>query len=160
MKLQVVGSNEYAFLSKDNEFNFFGGNGENKSPELSWTDVPGGTKSFAVTVYDPDAPTGSGFWHWIAYDIPHTVRVLPENSGSNIVANKLNMKQAVSDFGQLGYGGCCPPEGGSPHRYIFCVYALSIESLPVTAETSNAVIRYLIHTNTIQKAEFTTLYKR
>lgn len=160
MKLNVVGFDEYGYLQKANEYNSFGGTGGNLSPALSWDGVPEGTKSFAVTVFDPDAPTGSGFWHWIAYDIPATVRVLPANSGSPEQTEIPGLKQAFSDFGQPGYGGCCPPESCPAHRYIFTVHALSIESIPVTPDTANAVIRYMIQMNTIQKAEVVTLYKR
>ncbi len=157
MKLYVDGLSDYGFLSKKNEYNDFGGNGDNTSPALSWENVPQQAKSFAITAYDPDAPTGSGFWHWVAYNIPSNVHSLPAGAG-NLFDSA--MKQASSDFGAPGYGGCCPPEGDIPHRYIFTVHALSCEDLGVTPDLTNAVIRFLINMHTISKASVITLYKR
>ncbi len=157
MKLHVNGLSDYNFLSKKNEYNEFGANGDNESPALSWENAPQQTKSYAITAYDPDAPTGSGFWHWVAYNIPSSVQSLPAGAGKTFDSE---MKQASSDFGAPGYGGCCPPEGDIPHRYIFTIHALSCEDLGVMPDQTNAVIRFLINMNTISKASVVTLYRR
>ncbi len=94
--------------------------GENISPALSWSNAPKGTKSFAITVYDPDAPTGSGWWHWVVYNIPANVTSLPAGAGDP--NSGLMLKGAVqgnTDFGTAGYGGPCPPKGDKPHHYHF-----------------------------------------
>lgn len=158
MKLSIAGLCDYGFLSKANEYHNFGGNGDNVSPALSWEHVPQGTKSFAVTAYDPDAPTGSGFWHWVAYNIPASLTALAAGAGNP--ANIPDITHAQSDFGTPGYGGCCPPEGDIPHRYIFTLHALSCDDLGVTPDLPNAVIRFLINMHTLEKASVVTLYKR
>ncbi len=130
----------------------FGCSGGNKSPQLSWSDPPEGTKSFAVTCYDPDAPTGSGFWHWLVVNIPGDVRSLDLGAGSlggNLPASAL---QTRTDFGAPGYGGPCPPEGHGPHRYYFVVHAVGADELPVEAETSAAVVGFNLHFATLAKA--------
>ncbi|MBK4716655.1 MULTISPECIES: YbhB/YbcL family Raf kinase inhibitor-like protein [Tenebrionibacter/Tenebrionicola group] len=157
MNLYINGLSDYAFLSKKNEYCDFGGSGDNESPSLSWENAPQETKSFAITVYDPDAPTGSGFWHWIAYNIPSDKHSLPAGAGTLFSSA---IKQASSDFGTPGYGGCCPPKGDIPHRYIFTLHALSCNDLGVSPDLPNAVIRFLINMNTISKASVITLYKR
>ncbi len=158
MKLSVFGLSDYGFLSKENEYNDFGGNGDNVSPALSWENAPSQAKSFAVTVYDPDAPTGSGFWHWVAWNIPAGSSTLAPGAGNPLAAS--GIAQASSDFGAVGYGGCCPPEGDIPHRYVFTLHALSCDDLGVAPELPNAVIRFLINMHTLEKASVVTLYKR
>ncbi len=149
------------YLSKKHEFNNFGGNGDNASPDLSWDNVPEGTKSFAITAYDPDAPTGSGFWHWVAFDIPANVRKLESNSGDITTSHAPeNIIQSKNDFGLYGYGGACPPEGAKAHRYIFTVHALNIEKLGIDNETPNAVARFLIYANSLDQSSLTAFYKR
>ena len=103
----------------------FGGcGGDNRSPQLAWTGAPAGTKSFAVTCFDPDAPTGSGYWHWLTFDVPADTTSLgagsPSAKGSTTGRN---------DYGQSDYGGPCPPPGDGPHRYVFTVYALDVEKI-------------------------------
>ena len=117
----------------------FGCAGGNKSPHLAWSGAPAGTKSFAVTCFDPDAPTGSGFWHWLVVNIPADVTELALDAG-NRNAPKLpkGALQTRTDFGAPGYGGPCPPPGDHPHRYLFTVFAVGAESLQVTADTSAA----------------------
>ena len=130
----------------------FGCSGGNQSPQLSWSEPPEGTKSFAVTCYDPDAPTGSGFWHWVVVNIPGDVRSLDLGAGSqggNLPAGAL---QTRTDFGAPGYGGPCPPEGHGPHRYYFVVHAVGAETLPVEADTSAAVVGFNLHFATLAKA--------
>src|SRR6202521_3608641 len=92
--------------------------GTNQSPHLAWSGAPAGTKSFAVTCYDPDAPTGSGFWHWVVINIPPDVTELPLDAG-NLKAGDApkGAIQSRTDFGVPGYGGPCPPQGDPPHHY-------------------------------------------
>ena len=138
----------------------FGCAGGNQSPHLAWTDPPDGTKSFALTCYDPDAPTGSGFWHWVLVNIPADVRELELGAGSEGGKLPSGALQVRTDFGQPGYGGPCPPEGDHPHRYIFTIHAVGLEELPVTADTSAAVVGFYLNFNTIAKNTLMGLYKR
>ena len=139
-------------------FNGFGCSGDNVSPELSWSSSPTGTKSFAVTVYDPDAPTGSGWWHWVVYNIPATIHELPQGAsgGTGLPEGAV---QGKTDFGSPGYGGACPPPG-KPHRYIFTVHALKVEKLDVPADASPAMIGFMTHFNELGKARLTVKYGR
>src|SRR5438067_2094273 len=96
----------------------FGCGGGNKSPHLAWSGAPAGTKSFALMVYDPDAPTGSGFWHWVMFDIPADTTELPKGAGDPKAATApKGATQSRTDFGVPGYGGPCPPQGDPPHHY-------------------------------------------
>jgi Raf kinase inhibitor-like YbhB/YbcL family protein len=147
-------------LSNDQVYSGFGCSGKNISPALSWSGAPSGTKSFAVTVYDPDAPTGSGWWHWVVYNIPATVSGLPVgagNAGGKLPAGAL---QGHTDFGTPGFGGACPPVGAKPHRYIFSVYALKTDRIDVPDEASAAMVGYMIHANSLAKASVTAHYGR
>jgi Raf kinase inhibitor-like YbhB/YbcL family protein len=136
----------------------FGCAGQNISPQLSWTDAPSGTRSFALTCYDPDAPTGSGFWHWLVVNIPPDVTSLAAGvSGAGLPAGSLETR---TDFGQPGYGGPCPPEGDHPHRYIFTIHAVGLDRLPVDVDTSGAVVGFYLHFNTLEKASLMGLFKR
>ncbi|MEM7252778.1 MAG: YbhB/YbcL family Raf kinase inhibitor-like protein [Pseudomonadota bacterium] len=144
-------------LSEDYGFGCAGGN---QSPQLSWSEVPAGTKSFAVTCFDPDAPTGSGFWHWVVANIPANVTSLDLGAGSAGGAMPDGALQIRTDFSAPGYGGPCPPEGDHPHRYIFTVHAVGEEQLPVTADTSAAVVGFMLNFNTVEKAAIMGLYKR
>ncbi len=109
-------------LTEQQVFNGFGCSGANVSPELSWADAPKDTKSFVVTVYDPDAPTGSGWWHWVVFNIPATATGLAQGAGSGLAPLPEGAVQSRTDFGSPGYGGACPPPGDKPHRYIFTVH--------------------------------------
>ena len=139
----------------------FGCTGKNLSPHLSWSDVPEGTESFAVTCFDPDAPTGSGFWHWVVANIPPSVTELPLGAGDP-EAGKMpdGALEVRTDFGKPGYGGPCPPEGVNIHRYIFTVHAVGMKSLPVTADTSAAVVGFYLNFNTIEKASLIGMFRR
>jgi Raf kinase inhibitor-like YbhB/YbcL family protein len=139
----------------------FGCSGGNKSPHLRWEAAPADTKSFAVTCYDPDAPTGSGFWHWVLVNIPPTVAELPLDAG-NPASGKLpaGALQVRTDFGKPGYGGPCSPQGDHPHRYIFTIHALSVDALPVTADSSAALVGFNINFNTLSKASLVGLFRR
>ena len=145
----------------ENLFNGFGCSGDNTSPSLSWENLPEGTKSFAVTMYDPDAPTGSGWWHWVMFDIPAEVTSLKKNAGS--IEAKLAPNgaiQGVTDFGTYGYGGPCPPEGHGPHQYIVTVYALKTDKLGVDKNASPAMVGFNLSANTIEKASIVFYYQR
>jgi Raf kinase inhibitor-like YbhB/YbcL family protein len=141
------------------EFNGYNGTGQNRSPALQWQGAPEGTKSFALTVYDPDAPTGSGFWHWILFDIDSSVTQLAADLG---VGTDLGASgtQAANDYGTVGYGGPCPPHGLPPHRYIFTVHALGVPKLGLPPNPTNAVVRFFIYQNTLATATLTGLYNR
>jgi len=134
--------------------------GQNQSPELKWTGAPEGTKTFAITMYDPDAPTGSGWWHWVVFNIPSNVTSLPTGAG-NGSKNLLPPGAAVgsTDFGTPGYGGPCPPQGDKPHRYIVTVYALN-DSLTIPANATAAYVGFNIHAHTIGKATLIARYGR
>ena len=109
----------------------------------------------------PDAPTGSGFWHWVVVNIPAGVTELPLGAGSTAAAAMpTKALQVRTDFGKPGYGGPCPPDGDHPHRYIFTVHAVGAEALPVTADTSAAVVGFQLHFNTLAKATLMGLFKR
>jgi Raf kinase inhibitor-like YbhB/YbcL family protein len=136
----------------------FGCSGGNQSPHLAWSDAPEGTESFAVTCYDPDAPTGSGFWHWVVVNIPSDVTELAAGTGSAGGSLPEGALQTRTDFGQPGYGGPCPPQGDHPHRYLFTVHAVG-GSLPVAEDTSAAVIGFQLHFNTLATATLMGLYK-
>ena len=139
----------------------FGCGGGNKSPHLKWEGAPAGTKGYAVLCFDPDAPTGSGFWHWVVVNIPANVTELPLDAG-NPASGKLPVGalQVRTDFGKPGYGGPCPPEGDHPHRNLFSVYAVGVEKLPVSADTAAAVVGFQLHFNTLAKASLMGLFKR
>lgn len=139
----------------------FGCMGENRSPELHWTGAPADTQSFAVTVYDPDAPTGSGWWHWVVYDLPADTEQLDSGIGSlNSSTLPGNAMQALSDYGVAAWGGTCPPPGDKPHRYIFTVYALKVPQLDAPANATPAMVSYMIRANSIASATFTAHYGR
>jgi Raf kinase inhibitor-like YbhB/YbcL family protein len=138
----------------------FGCAGDNKSPHLRWSGAPAGTKSFAVTCNDPDAPTGSGFCHWLVVNIPASVGDLDEGAGSAGGKLPAGALQTRTDFGAPGYGGPCPPEGDHPHRYLFTLFAVGADKLNVTADTSAAVVGFNLHFNTLAKAQIMGLFKR
>lgn len=135
-------------------FSGMGCTGKNVSPQLSWKDAPKGTKSFAITAYDPDAPTGSGWWHWLAVDIPANVQSLKQGDAMK------NAQQMKNDFGSLNYGGACPPAGDGMHRYQFTVWALPTKTLGVPASASAAVVGFHLNAAALGKAKLTATYTR
>jgi len=150
-----------SMMPKSFEFNGFGCSGENKSPALVWRDAPKDTKSFAVTMYDPDAPTGSGWWHWVVINIPADVTELVAGAGAlNSTTLPKGAVQGRTDFGVSAWGGTCPPQGDKPHRYIFTIYALKTDKLDVPADATAALTGYMIHANMLGKASFTAKYGR
>jgi Raf kinase inhibitor-like YbhB/YbcL family protein len=138
----------------------FGCHGGNLSPHLSWRGAPEGTKSFVVMAYDPDAPTGSGWWHWTVFDIPVSVTELPAGAGSGQGGLPEGAKQGRTDFGTSGYGGACPPEGDKPHRYEFTVYALPTESLPLDETAPGAMVGFFAHGQALDQATVSARYGR
>ncbi|MGO9014561.1 MAG: YbhB/YbcL family Raf kinase inhibitor-like protein [Dissulfurispiraceae bacterium] len=148
-------------LSDAQVFSGFGCTGKNISPALVWKDAPMGAKSFAVTVYDPDAPTGSGWWHWIIFNIPANIDRLPENAGdpASGLAPKGSI-QSRTDFGKTGYGGACPPVRDKPHRYQFTVFALDAERIDLDANASGALVGYYLNQHAIAKATLMVYYSR
>jgi len=137
-------------------FNGFGYSGGNVSPHLAWEGAPDGTKSFVVTCYDPDAPTGSGWWHWVVINVPATTKELPTGSGSgkNLPPGATQMR---TDFGPAAFGGAAPPPGPA-HHYIFTVHALKVEKLDLDPQSSAAMAGYMVHMNSLGKATLTALY--
>ncbi len=142
-------------------YNGFGCTGENLSPELYWENTPAGTKSLAITMYDPDASTGSGFWHWVVFDIPANVTELKTGAG-NIVKGLMpaGAIQSNTDFGQPGYGGPCPPQGHGFHQYLITIYALKTDKLGLDKNATPAFVGFNLFSNTIAKASLVMYYKR
>jgi Raf kinase inhibitor-like YbhB/YbcL family protein len=148
-------------MDKKFEANMFGCTGENKSPALKWSGAPKDTRSFAVTVYDPDAPTGSGWWHWSVIDIPATTTELTPDAGNASNANlPAGARQVRIDYGIAAWGGVCPPPGDEPHRYVFTVYALKTDKLDIPADATAALAGFMINANALAKASFTARYGR
>jgi len=150
-----------SMLTEAQVFKGFGCEGKNTSPALKWSGAPQGTKSYAVTVYDPDAPTGSGWWHWVVFNIPASVTELPEGAGSadgkGLPAGAV---QGRTDFGSAAFGGACPPAGDKPHRYIFTVHALKTDKIEVPADASAALVGFMLNANRLGKASFEAKYGR
>jgi hypothetical protein len=152
-----------ARIADEHVFNALGCTGGNISPALSWSGAPKDTKSFALSVYDPDAPTGSGFWHWVVFNIPADTTSLPKGAGD--VKKKLMPKGAIqsrTDFGADGYGGPCPPPGDKPHHYQITVFALDVDRLPDAKNDAApaALVGFDLHSHTLAKATLTGLYGR
>jgi Raf kinase inhibitor-like YbhB/YbcL family protein len=139
----------------------FGAGGEDLSPQLSWSGFPSETESFVVTCFDPDAPTGSGFWHWAVYDLPPSATELVSGAGSE-EGSKLPApaKQLRNDAGLVGYLGSAPPPGHGQHRYIFAVHALGVASLPITPDVTPAICGFNMFGNTLARAVLTAVYER
>jgi Raf kinase inhibitor-like YbhB/YbcL family protein len=160
-KLESPDIKSGGMIDKKFEFSGFGCSGENKSPALKWSGAPKDAKSFAVTVYDPDAPTGSGWWHWSVINIPATVTELKPDAGNVSGANlPAGAKHVRIDYGVAGWGGTCPPPGDKPHRYIFTVHALKVDKLDIPADATAALAGFMINANSVGKASFTAKYGR
>lgn len=135
---------------------------ENQSPALNWSNIPEQTKSFAIAMHDPDAPTGgAGWWHWLAFNIPANTQSLPKNAGSPDGKNMPDgVQQMRNDGGTLGYMGCYPPEGDPPHRYIFTIYALNTAHLDIPEQATTSFAGFMINQHTIAKVHLTAYYQR
>jgi Raf kinase inhibitor-like YbhB/YbcL family protein len=144
----------------DQLYNRFGCSGKNLSPALFWSGSPPGTKSFAIMVHDPDAPTGSGFWHWVVYNIPADATQIPAEAGDPTKKGMpAGVIQARNDYGTAGYGGPCPPPG-KPHHYHFRLYALKVPKLDVPADATPAVIGFNVNANKLAESDLVGLYGR
>jgi hypothetical protein len=147
-------------ISEKHVFEGFGCKGQNISPQISWNSAPKETKNFALTVYDPDAPTGSGWWHWLVLNIPASYEKLPQNFGAQKGFRlKRDILQIRNDYGIFGFGGPCPPQGDKPHRYIFTIYALKAP-IDLNYTASAALAGFMINQNTIAKSSFEATYGR
>lgn len=148
-------------LTQAQVFSGFGCQGQNISPQIAWRNPPVGTKSFAVTFYDPDAPTGSGWWHWTVFNIPATENSLLQGAG--VAGSKQLPAGAVqgrTDYGAAGFGGACPPAGRKPHRYQLTVWALNTEQLPLDEQASGAMVGFMLNAHAIGQAHLTARYGR
>jgi Raf kinase inhibitor-like YbhB/YbcL family protein len=152
---------EGEFMSKKQEFTGFGCSGGDISPHLKWSGVPQGTKSFAITLHDADAPTGSGWWHWQLLNISHDVTEILAGAGSTKEAlSPKGSVQIENDYGSRGFGGACPPKGHGVHHYRFTLHALSVETLNLPEGASGALAGYMINANTLESSTIEALYKR
>ncbi len=150
-----------AKIADEQVANGFGCDGKNISPALSWSGAPKGTKSFAVTIYDPDAPTGSGFWHWVVFDIPPGTTSLPKNAGDpKANLTPAGVVQSGNDAGTKGYFGPCPPKGDKPHHYHITVFAVDVDKLDADENATAAVVGFNLHFHTLAKGVLTGLYGR
>ncbi|MGH3566826.1 MAG: YbhB/YbcL family Raf kinase inhibitor-like protein [Pseudonocardia sp.] len=135
--------------------------GQDVSPSLAWADAPADTKSFAVTGYDPDAPTGSGFWHWAVADIPATVTELPRGAGTpgstDLPSGAVTL---TNDAGMQGYVGAVPPEGHGEHRYYFTVHAVDVESLSLPDGATPAFLGFNLFSHTLARATIMAVFER
>ena len=139
----------------------FGAGGEDVSPQLSWSGFPENTKSFVVTCFDPDAPTGSGFWHWTVLDIPADVTELPADAGSQDGANLPAGTVVINnDAGLPGYLGAAPPAGHGPHRYLFAVHAMAEEKVGVDSSVSNAIAGFNMFGKVLARGVITPVYEQ
>jgi Raf kinase inhibitor-like YbhB/YbcL family protein len=133
--------------------------GPNLSPELTWSGAPEGTQSYAVTIHDPDAPTGVGFVHWLIFNIPASVTSLEAGAGSE-GKNPPGSVQGITDFGVPGYGGAAPPPGDKPHRYDTVVYALDVPKLDLTQQTTYALLRFNMRGHVLAEAKISPIFSR
>jgi len=138
-----------------------GAGGEDRSPQLSWSGFPQATRSFAVTVFDPDAPTASGFWHWAVANIPASVTELPGGAGDQDAPQlPEGAVQLRNDGGFAGYVGAAPPAGHGPHRYFVVVHAVDTERLDVAPDAAPAVLGFNLFFHTLARATLVATYEQ
>lgn len=147
-------------FANEQVFNGFGCQGGNVSPPLRWSGAPSGTQSFALTMFDPDAPGGSGWWHWAVYDIPPAVTALPPGAGNPHGELPHGALQARNDFGFAAYGGPCPPPHDKPHHYVLTLYALRTDHLGLAAGAAAREVDAAVKAHSIAAASFTAIYGR
>ncbi|HXT97005.1 MAG TPA: YbhB/YbcL family Raf kinase inhibitor-like protein [Polyangia bacterium] len=147
-----------AAIPEKYSFNAMGCTGQNVSPPLEWKNPPAGTKSFALMVHDPDAPTGSGWWHWVVYNIPADATSLPE--GATAATLPKGAVEGNTDFGKPGWGGPCPPPGSGKHHYQFMLYALKVDKIEVPPGATAAMVGFNAKANAIATAKLTGLFSR
>jgi Raf kinase inhibitor-like YbhB/YbcL family protein len=148
-------------LGKAHHHHDLGMEGGNISPHLRWEGFPAETRSFAVTCYDPDAPTGSGFWHWVLFDIPATVTELAQGAATGDMAGlPEGAIHARNDWGTKDYGGAAPPPGHGPHRYVFAVHALGTDKLGVDGDAAPAVVGFMMGPQTLARAVLIPVFGR
>jgi hypothetical protein len=145
-------------LSDKQVFNSFGMSGDNVSPQLSWSGFPDQAKGFALTCYDPDAPTGSGFWHWLVIDLAASVTGLPAGAGAGDDSLPGGAFHVRNDYGTRDFGGAAPPQGDEPHRYIFAVHALDVDTLGVDSSVTPAVAGFNLRFHTIARGLLIPVY--
>ncbi|MGO8685598.1 MAG: YbhB/YbcL family Raf kinase inhibitor-like protein [Candidatus Dormibacteria bacterium] len=134
--------------------------GGNRSPQLRWSGQPAETRSLVVTCFDPDAPTASGFWHWVLVGVPASVTELPRAAGAFGIPLPEGAFHVRNDFGTLDYGGAAPPPGDRPHRYIFAVHAVDTEDLGLDPAVSPAVVGFTLTFHVIARATLRATYRR
>jgi len=144
-------------LPLEQAFNGFGHNGGNVSPELHWEGAPEGTKSFVLSLYDPDAPTGSGFWHWVVVDIPANATDVAKGAGSDTATLPSPARQTLNDLSQNNYAGGAPPPGPA-HRYVFTLHALSVDKLPVPNNATGALVGLMAGFHELERATLTVTF--
>lgn len=141
-------------MNRDQVANVMGYDGGNLSPHLRWSGCPENTRSFAITIHDPDAPTGSGFWHWSVCNVPASCRELPSGAGN---AEALELPPGAvtlrNDAGTYGYVGAAPPVGDGPHRYVVTVHALDVDTLDIDETASPAVLGFMTHFHAAARAQ-------
>lgn len=152
---------EGKMIGNEQVLNGFGCLGDGTSPALHIKNAPEGTKSFVITAHDPDAPTSSGWWHWVIFNIPANVTKLEKNAG-NLETGLApeGSVQSRTDFGALGYGGPCPPKDHGVHHYVFTVHALNVESIPLDQNASGAMVEILASGYSLGSATLTGIYSR
>jgi len=142
-------------------FNGFGCTGQNVSPALGWEGAPAGTRSFALMVHDPDAPTGSGWWHWVVWNIPAETTALPAGAGDPAAGlMPAGAVQGNTDYGTPGYGGPCPPPGSKPHHYHFRLYALKVDKLELPPDATPALVGFNVRANALAEAQIVATFGR
>ena len=135
-------------------FNGYGCHGGNVSPQLSWENAPSNTKSFAIICHDPDAPRPNGWYHWLLIDIPNNVNSIKQGGKID------GAQEMLTDFGNAGFGGACPPVGHGVHRYNFSVYALDVEKLNISQKAQPTEVEAEVKKHAIAKSTITGLFER